>query len=171
MLEQKQKDILARKSAAEAAAAQKRLDAKRARTTAATTKANQFTEAAGIASPAMQLPAASISERTAKINALKEAQAKLNLTNEAGRKKYAEMEREIIKNQKEIDKLKQSKERLSNTASQLTQRLAMVFSLGQIRNFAMNIITIGGELEKQRIALAQKGTNQARYSHLEQQYT
>lgn len=52
-----------------------------------------------------------------------------------------------------IEKLNQSKRSLASTADNLMKKLAVVFSIRQIQQFAMQVITIGGELERQRVAL------------------
>lgn len=54
---------------------------------------------------------------------------------------------------RELERTKRNKEQLSQISGDLMKKFGAMFSLDVIRNFTMSVINVGGELEKQRIAL------------------
>ena len=109
--------------------------------------------AAAVADPALSMKARTIDEYKKKIIELQAAQRQLDMTNDSGKRKFKELSDEIKKSEKAVSDLERRKKDLRRTSDDLTKKFATLFSLQQIGNFTRNVITIGGELEKQRIAL------------------
>jgi len=103
---------------------------------------------------AMAMEGRTADELRARIEALSKAKAKLKLDNEAGRKKFAEVERQIARNRRQVEELTKKKKSLTDTTDSLKRALIGAFSIQAVTGFVKNIITIGGELEKQKVALS-----------------
>lgn len=91
---------------------------------------------------------------------LQDAQRKLNLDTDAGKKKYEQLAAMIRRVQQRIneatgasEKLKNSHTSLINTSDQLMRKLALVFSVSQIQGYINKLAQVRGEFELQQRAL------------------
>lgn len=95
------------------------------------------------------------------LHQLQDAQNKLNLRTDEGKKKYAELEKHIKRVKKSIDeasnsnkKFKNSQSRVLDTASQLQRRLALLFSVSAISGYINKLVAVRREFELQHKALS-----------------
>lgn len=95
------------------------------------------------------------------LHQLQDAQNKLNLRTEEGKRKYDELQKKIKKIQEDInkatqanDKFKKSQSRLLNTTDQLQRKLALLFSVSAIQGYLSKLVEVRKELERQQKALA-----------------
>ena len=95
------------------------------------------------------------------LHQLQEAQNKLNLRTDEGKRKYKELGKKIQKIQGDInkatdanDKFKKSQSRLLNTTDQLQRKLALLFSVSAIQGYLSKLVEVRKELERQQKALA-----------------
>lgn len=94
------------------------------------------------------------------IQKMQQAQNRLNLNTEEGRKKYAQLDKEIEKVKRDIDRATNSSENLNkshtgllDTTGQLARAMTAVFSVSAIKGYVNKLITIRGEFELQQKAL------------------
>lgn len=116
-------------------------------------ESRELKKAEKIASPAMSMEAKTVTDYKNKINALIEAKSKLNLKTEAGRKKFAELEREIKRNRRAVEDLTQSKKGFTNVLGKFIGMVGAAAAGQALKQFTLNVITLGGELQKQKVAL------------------
>lgn len=116
-------------------------------------KAQQEAQANEIAASSLNMKARTVKEYVDKIKSMEDAQKKLDVSNDSGKRKFNELSNEIKKNKRELENLNNTKQKTIEAADKLAKRFAVLFSLNKIKDFAMNIVRIGGELEKQRVAL------------------
>lgn len=94
------------------------------------------------------------------LSQMQNAQSKLNLNTEQGRKKYAEMDVIIKQVQKDIDKATGAQEQFRNKSSklvdtmgQLRRSLALLFSVSQITGYMNKLVQVRKEMELQQRSL------------------
>lgn len=102
----------------------------------------------------------SIQNMNIAIQQMQDAQRKLNLATEEGKKKYNELGGKIRRVQQDInsvtgasEKLNGSHRNLINTGDQLMRKLALVFSVSQIQGYINKLAQVRGEFELQQRAL------------------
>lgn len=95
------------------------------------------------------------------IQQMQTAQRGLNRNTEEGRKKYSELQRNIDKVKKDLDKATDSSkkfgqqgQKLSSIFSQLKTQLTAVFGLAAIKGYLQQLVNIRKEFERQQVALA-----------------
>ena len=91
---------------------------------------------------------------------LRDAQNKLNLATDSGKKKYEELGKKIQNIEKDLKKLSDSQDkfskgqsRLMNTSDQLQRKLALVFSVSAIQGYVNKLIEVRKEFELQQKSL------------------
>lgn len=94
------------------------------------------------------------------LHQLQDAQNKLNLRTEEGRRKYDELGKKIQKIQGDInnatkanDRFRTSQSRLLNTTDQLQRKLALLFSVAAIQGYVNKLVSIRKEFELQHKSL------------------
>lgn len=94
------------------------------------------------------------------LSKLQDAQRKLNLYTDEGRKKYDQLQAAIKRVQQRIEqttgaskKLGDSHRNLLNIGDQLGRKLALVFSVSQIQGYIDKMVSVRGEFELQQRAL------------------
>lgn len=94
------------------------------------------------------------------LHQLQDAQNKLNLRTDEGKRKYDELGKKIQKIQGDIhkatganDKFRQSQSRLLNTTDQLQRKLALLFSVSAISGYMNKLVAIRKEFELQHKSL------------------
>lgn len=102
----------------------------------------------------------SIQQMQSVLSKLQQAQQKLNLDTEEGKKKYSELGAKIKQVQISIEratgaseKFKNSQNSLTNTTAQLGRQLATIFSIQQLVNYAQKVVDIRKEFELQHKSL------------------
>ena len=94
------------------------------------------------------------------LHQLQEAQNKLNLRTDEGKRKYKELGKKIQKIQGDInkatdanDKFKKSQSRLLNTTGQLQRKLALLFSVSALIGYMNKLVAVRKEFELQHKSL------------------
>lgn len=95
----------------------------------------------------------SINTMNLALQRLRTAQADLNRNTSNGRKKYAEIQKEIEKIEKELGKVQEKKRGLLDTSGQLARAMAAVFSVSAIKGYVNKLMQIRGEFELQQRSL------------------
>lgn len=110
------------------------------------------------------------------LSKLQDAQRKLNLDTDSGKKKYEQLAAMIRRVQQRIneatgasEKLKSSHQGLLNTGDQLMRKLALVFSVSQIQGYIDKLVQVRGEFELQQRALQSILQNKAEANKIWQQ--
>ena len=91
---------------------------------------------------------------------LRDAQNKLNIATDSGKRKYEELGKKIQNIEKDLKKLSDSQDkfskgqsRLMNTSDQLQRKLALVFSVSAIQGYMNKLIEVRKEFELQQKSL------------------
>ena len=94
------------------------------------------------------------------LSKLQDAQRKLNLDTDAGKKKYEQLAAMIRRVQQRINEatgasnqLRNSHNSLINTGDQLMRKFALIFSVSQIQGYINKLVQVRGEFELQQRAL------------------
>lgn len=102
----------------------------------------------------------SIQNMETALNKLRDAQRRLNVGTEEGRKRYAELGAQIKKIEGDLNRVTNASERMKkshsgliNTGQQLARQLALVFSVSQIEGYINNIVQVRKEFELQQKSL------------------
>lgn len=102
----------------------------------------------------------SIQNMETALNKLRDAQRRLNVGTEEGRKRYAELGAQIKKIEGDLnrvtnasERMKKSHSNLVNTGQQLARQLALVFSVSQIEGYINKIVQVRKEFELQQKSL------------------
>ncbi len=102
----------------------------------------------------------SINNMNTALQKLRDAQNKLNLSTEEGRKKHAELGNAIARIEKDLKKYSSSADEVNNkhrklmdTGGQLARALAVVFSVSAIKGYINNLVNIRKEFELQQKSL------------------
>lgn len=102
----------------------------------------------------------SVQQMNKVISQMQQAQQKLNLNTEDGKKRYDELGAKIRRVQRDLnqatgasEEFKQSQQSLSGVAGQLGRQLAAVFSVQQIVNYAKQVVNVRKEFELQHKSL------------------
>lgn len=126
---------------------------KRLQKTTSTTSTNDITSV-------MSLPESTINQRIAKVKELQRIQKDLDNTTLKGKSSNDQLNVSIRKlnaeNAKAIagsKELRLSHRRLMDTAGQLARRLALIFSISQIRNYINSMIEVRKNFELQQVSL------------------
>lgn len=110
------------------------------------------------------------------LSKLQDAQRKLNLDTDNGKKKYEQLAAMIKRVQQRIneatgasEKLKNSHHNLINTGDQLMRKFALIFSVSQIQGYIDKLVQVRGEFELQKRALQAILQNKAEANKIWQQ--
>lgn len=110
------------------------------------------------------------------IRHLQDAQKKLNLNTDEGKRKYDELGSKIRRIKTDIDNVTGASERLNgshrnliNTGNQLMRKLALIFSVSQIQGYINKLVQVRGEFELQQRALQSILQNKAEANKIWQQ--
>lgn len=110
------------------------------------------------------------------LSKLQDAQRKLNLDTDSGKKKYEQLAAMIRRVQQRIneatgasEKLKSSHQGLLNTGDQLMRKFALIFSVSQIQGYIDKLVQVRGEFELQQRALQSILQNKAEANKIWQQ--
>lgn len=102
----------------------------------------------------------SIQNMETALNKLRDAQRRLNVGTEEGRKRYAELGAQIKKIEGDLNRVTNASERMKkshsgliNTGQQLARQLALVFSVSQIEGYANKLVSVRKEFEMQQRSL------------------
>lgn len=102
----------------------------------------------------------SIQNMETALNKLRDAQRRLNVGTEEGRKRYAELGAQIKKIEGDLNRVTNASERMKkshsgliNTGQQLARQLALVFSVSQIEGYANKLVSVRQEFEMQQKSL------------------
>ena len=102
----------------------------------------------------------SIQNMETALSKLRDAQRRLNVGTEEGRKRYAELGAQIKKIEGELnrvtdagERMKKSHSGLMNTGQQLARQLALVFSVSQVQGYVNKIVQVRREFELQQKTL------------------
>lgn len=95
------------------------------------------------------------------IHRMREAQNRLNLGTEEGRKKYTELANKIKECERELNRatnassiFNRANRNLLNTGDQLARKLSLVFSVSQVQGYMSKIVAVRKEFELQQKALS-----------------
>lgn len=110
------------------------------------------------------------------LSKLQDAQRKLNLDTDSGKKKYEQLAAMIRRVQQRIneatgasEKLNGSHRNLINTGDQLMRKFALIFSVSQIQGYIDKLVQVRGEFELQQRALQSILQNKAEANKIWQQ--
>lgn len=118
----------------------------------------------------------SIQNMNIAIQQMQDAQRKLNLNTDEGKRKYDELGSKIRRIKTDIDNVTGASERLNgshrnliNTGDQLMRKFALIFSVSQIQGYINKLVQVRGEFELQQRALQSILQNKAEANKIWQQ--